>query len=195
MPTPFSLLSGFLIKGPRYLKESVFIDTEQSATSIGGIAVLNGAGERVSLSDYSGQVLLIVNTASKCGFTPQYRGLSELHRKYVGRGFSVLAFPSNDFGGQEPLTDTENLAFCERKFDVPFPLFAKSHAHGKDISPLFRLLTRESPKAISGPIRWNFNKFLIDRQGRIRGRFGTRIDPDNTALDAAIVQLLDERSS
>ena len=192
MPSPLSLLSGFLLKGPRYLKEAAFVEAEQSTVSIGNISVANGVGETVFLSDFNGQVLLIVNTASKCGFTPQYKGLSDLHRQYSERGFSVLAFPSNDFGGQEPLDDVENLKFCTRVFDVPFPLFSKTHAHGKNISPLFQCLTDESPRSISGPIRWNFNKFLIDRQGRIRGRFGTRISPFDTVLTDAIERLLEE---
>ena len=192
MPTSFSLVSGFLLKGPRFLKETSFIDENQSSASVSDLAVMSGAGEKVALSDYLGRVLLIVNTASKCGFTPQYKGLSNLHRQYTARGFSVLAFPSNDFGGQEPLSDAENSAFCSRQFNVPFPLFAKTHAHGKSISPLFYRLTCESPESISGPIRWNFNKFLIDRKGRIRGRFGTRISPEDAFLNNAIVTLLDE---
>ena len=192
MPTPFSLLSGFLLKGPRFLKESALIDRDKSTAAITDLTVVNGGGENVSLSDYRGQVLLIVNTASKCGFTPQYKVLTALHQDYAERGFSVLAFPSNDFGGQEPLSDKENAEFCDRKFAIPFPLFSKSHAHGKHISPLFHRLTVDSPKPISGPIRWNFNKFLIDKQGRIRGRFGTRISPKDASVVAAIEQLLDE---
>ena len=147
-------------------------------------------GEPVSLGQYRGRVLLIVNTASKCGFTPQYAGLEELYRKYKDRGLEVLGFPCNQFGAQEPGTDEEIGSFCERNFGVSFPLFAKIDVNGEDAHPLYRFLKGEK-SGIFGTegIKWNFTKFLVDRQGKVVDRFGPATEPK--ALASEIEALLD----
>lgn len=130
------------------------------------------SGDDVPLSAFRGQVLLIVNTASYCGFTPQYAGLEMLHRDYAARGFSVLGFPSNDFL-EEPLGDERVHQFCLQSYHVTFPMFARVHVNGRRQVPLFALLKKQSPGLFgSRAIKWNFTKFLVDRSGRVVGRFG-----------------------
>jgi glutathione peroxidase len=136
-------------------------------------------GETVALSSYRGHVLLIVNVASRCGFTPQYRGLEALHRRYRDRGFAVLGFPCNQFGGQEPGDEAAIAAFCAERFDVTFPLFAKIDVNGPDTHPLYRHLKHERPGWFGVErIGWNFTKFLVDRTGAVRARFGPRRTPE-----------------
>lgn len=132
-------------------------------------------GEAVDLSQYKGKALLIVNTASRCGFTPQYAALETLYQQYKDRGFEVLAFPANNFGGQEPGTNEQIQEFCSLKFRTTFPLFAKSSVKGSDINPLYQYLTEQSP--FSGPIKWNFNKFLVDPEGKVVARYDSPVDP------------------
>lgn len=128
--------------------------------------------DRVRLDRYRGQVLLIVNTASFCGFTPQYKGLEHLQRTYHDRGFSVLGFPSNDFA-QEPFGDQRISEFCVRSYGVSFPLFSKTSVNGADAAPLFKLLKSKAPGWFgSETIKWNFTKFLVDRHGDVVARFG-----------------------
>ncbi len=143
-------------------------------------------GPTVSLATWSNQVALVVNVASRCGFTGQYAGLERLYRKYKERGFVVLAFPANDFLGQEPGTDAEIKEFCTSKYDVTFPLFSKISVKGDAIHPLYQwLVSSEASGEHAGPISWNFNKFLLDRRGRVMGRFGSRTAPeDKTLVDA-----------
>ena len=142
-------------------------------------------GHEQRLSDFRGQVLLIVNTASQCGFTPQYAGLENLYRKYKDRGFAVLGFPSNQFGRQEPGTATEIAQFCETRFGVTFPLFAKIDVNGPIAHPLFGFLRSKQPGMLgpfsAGAIRWNFTKFLIDRNGEPVARFGPARKPEKLA--------------
>jgi glutathione peroxidase len=141
-------------------------------------------GETVPLSTWRGQVLLVVNVASRCGFTPQYRGLETLHRRYRARGFSVLGFPCNQFGRQEPGDEAEVAAFCAERFDITFTLFAKIQVNGPDAHPLYRFLKHERPGRLGFErVTWNFTKFLVDRQGRVRARFGSRTTPDRLAAD------------
>ena len=132
------------------------------------------------LEDYSGQVLLIVNVASECGFTPQYAGLESLYRKYKDRGFTVLGFPSNQFGQQEPGAETEIKAFCERNYGVTFPMFAKIDVNGDDAHPIYRYL-KSSAKGVLGTesIKWNFTKFLVARDGTVLDRFASRDTPED----------------
>ena len=148
-------------------------------------------GNDVNLADYKGKVLLIVNVASKCGFTPQYKGLENIYRQYKDKGFEVLAFPSNDFMGQEPGTNEEIKSFCQLNYQVGFPLFSKTSVKGKDIHPLYKFLTEKStdPK-FAGGITWNFNKFLIDRNGNIINRFGSKTEPQNPEFIKAIEDAL-----
>lgn len=154
-------------------------------------------GKDVALSQYRGKVLLIVNTASRCGFTPQYAKLQELYDRYKGRGFLVLGFPSNDFGSQEPLSDPEIKQFCSSKFNVQFPMFSKVHVKGKDSCELYKLLTGKATNPrFGGAIRWNFTKFLVDREGQIVGRYEPREDPvRSTALHADLERSLKETDS
>jgi glutathione peroxidase len=148
-------------------------------------------GEATTLAPYSGHVLLIVNVASECGFTPQYAGLEALYRRFGPLGFSVLGFPCNQFGGQEPGTSNEIAAFCERNFGVTFPLFEKVQVNGRRTHPLYQHLKRSQNGILrSRAIKWNFTKFLVNRQGDVVRRFSPRTDP--AALEAPIVALLDE---
>jgi glutathione peroxidase len=136
------------------------------------------AGEEVQLQRFEGQVLLIVNTASACGFTPQYRGLEALQREYGPRGFSVLGFPCNQFGGQEPGDARQIEQFCVSKYDVTFPLFAKIDVNGSKAHPLYSYLKSEKTGLLGSSIKWNFTKFLVDRSGRVAGRFAPTVTPD-----------------
>ncbi len=146
------------------------------------------AGEEVVnlQKTYGGKVLLVVNTASKCGFTPQYEALEAMNAKYEARGFSVLGFPSNDFMGQEPGTEKQIQEFCKLTYGVKFPMFEKVHVKGNDVTPFYKQLsaaTGESPG-------WNFHKYLIDRNGKVVGSFGSRTKPDDAKLVAQLESLL-----
>lgn len=146
-------------------------------------------GREVSMRDFEGKVLLIVNTASKCGFTPQYKGLEALHRKYEAKGLTVMGFPCDQFGHQEPGDEAEIKNFCSLNYDVRFPLFAKVEVNGKAAHPLFQYLKKEA-KGILGSeaIKWNFTKFLIDREGRVVRRYAPTDTPESIERD--IVELL-----
>jgi glutathione peroxidase len=151
-------------------------------------------GQPLALSHFKGRVLLIVNTASRCGFTPQYAGLERLYRTYRDRGFEVLGFPCNQFGAQEPGTEAGIAAFCSKNFDVTFPLFTRIEVNGPNAHPLYRFLKKEKPGVFGivglGAIRWNFTKFLIDRKGKVAARYGPVKEP--RALAPAIERLLDQ---
>ena len=136
------------------------------------------AGDEVQLQRYAGQVLLIVNTASACGFTPQYRGLEALQQAYGPRGFSVLGFPCNQFGGQEPGDARQIEQFCSSNYDVTFPMFAKIDVNGSRAHPLYTYLKGEKTGLLGSGIKWNFTKFLIDRTGKVVGRFAPTVTPD-----------------
>jgi glutathione peroxidase len=141
-------------------------------------------GEPVALQQYAGQALLIVNTASRCGFTPQYAGLEALHARYRDRGFAVLGFPCNQFGGQEPGDAAEIRSFCERNYGVSFPMFEKIEVNGDGAHPLFRHLKHAAPGALgTEPIKWNFTKFLVDRQGAVVHRYAPTTKPESLAAD------------
>jgi glutathione peroxidase len=137
------------------------------------------SGKDVPLKRFEGQVLLIVNTASACGFTPQYKGLQELHKTYADRGLAVLGFPCNQFGAQEPGDATQISQFCETQFAVTFPMFAKIDVNGSKAHPLYRHLTHEKFGLLGPSIKWNFTKFLIDRTGRVAGRYAPTVRPDS----------------
>jgi len=141
-------------------------------------------GKSVSLDRYKGKVLLIVNTASKCGFTPQYKGLEALWQKYRGRGLEVLGFPCNQFGAQEPGTEDEIASFCEVNYGVTFPLFAKVDVNGDGTAPLFKHLKAAKPGLLgTEAIKWNFTKFLVDRSGEVVARFAPNDEPATLAGD------------
>jgi glutathione peroxidase len=144
-------------------------------------------GETVDLEDYEGNVVLVVNTASQCGLTPQYAGLQELYDKYKDKGFVVLGFPCNQFGSQEPGSEAEIKQFCTTKYNVTFPMFSKIDVNGDQAAPLYKFLTSQDAKpAGKGEISWNFEKFLIDREGNLVNRFAPRTKPNDAELVKAI---------
>ena len=147
-------------------------------------------GETVNLADYRGKAMLIVNTASRCGFTPQYAGLQELHEAYGERGLIVVGFPSNDFGGQEPGTSEEIASFCQKNYGVSFPMMAKVHAKGDEKAPIYQTLTEQTSDDIRGEVKWNFTKFLVDTDGNVVSRFGSRVKPMSEELTAAVEGVL-----
>lgn len=152
------------------------------------LPVRTADGAETTLADYRGQVLLIVNVASKCGFTPQYAGLEALHRKFGPAGFAVLGFPCNQFGGQEPGDAAEIAAFCSLTYDVSFPVYAKVDVNGPDAAPLFRTLKKAAPGVLgSEAIKWNFTKFLVGRDGRVT-RFAPTTKPQE--LEGAVAAAL-----
>ena len=158
-------------------------------TTITDFHVKAADGSDVDLSLYAGKVLLIVNTASKCGFTPQYEGLEALHRKYAERGFEVLGFPCNQFGHQEPGDAAEIANFCSLTYDVTFPVFAKIDVNGGSADPLYVALKKQAPGVLGTEgIKWNFTKFLIDRAGKAAGRYAPTTKPED--IEADIEKLL-----
>ena len=145
-------------------------------------------GNEVALEDYAGKVLLIVNTASKCGFTPQYTGLESLQKTYSANGFSVLAFPCNQFGGQEPGTEQEIESFCDLNYQTSFPLFSKIEVNGASSHPLFTHLKSEAPGVLgSKRIKWNFTKFLVNQQGQVVKRYAPSTKPEAIAEDIEVL--------
>ncbi len=158
--------------------------TDSKMKNIHDFTVKTIDGDNAKLSDYQGKVMLIVNVASKCGYTKQYAPLEALYRKYADQGLVVLGFPCNDFGGQEPGSNDEIRTFCENKFDVSFPLFDKVKVLGEDRSPLFAELSVSSDPP--GDIEWNFEKFVISKTGQIAGRFKSRTEPDSKEVVSLI---------
>ena len=140
-------------------------------------------GVQRTLADYRGKVLLVVNTASKCGFTPQYEGLEELYRTYAERGLVVLGFPCNQFNHQEPGAEDEIAAFCSTTYDVTFPMFAKIDVNGDGAHPLYQWLKGEQGGVLGDRIKWNFTKFLVDREGKVVERYAPATKPDKIAAD------------
>ncbi|MDF1611811.1 glutathione peroxidase [Stygiobacter electus] len=164
----------------------------ETSNNILDLIVKNIDGKEVKLSQYKGKVLLIVNVASKCGYTPQYEGLEKLYEKYKDNGFEILAFPCNDFGGQEPGTTEEIKEFCSTKYNVTFPLFDKIKVIGKEKSPLYERLIN-SKNVEQGDIKWNFEKFLIDKNGEIVARFRSKVKPESEELVSAIEKELNKK--
>lgn len=152
-------------------------------TSLSDFSATSIDGKPVDLSSYDGKVVLVVNTASKCGFTPQYKGLQELQDTYGDRGFEVLGFPCDQFGHQEPGDEEEIATFCERNFGVTFPMFAKVDVNGDDAHPLFQWLKKEEGGLLGGKIKWNFTKFLIGRDGQVIDRFAPTTKPEKLTGD------------
>jgi glutathione peroxidase len=147
--------------------------------------------KEVSLSQYRGKVVLVVNVASRCGYTPQYEGLQKVYMKYKDRGFVILGFPANNFMAQEPGTDEEIKTFCSAKYNVTFPIFSKISVKGDDIHPLYKFLTsKETNPEFSGDIKWNFSKFLIDKNGKIIARFEPKVTPESDPVIQAIEKAL-----
>lgn len=153
------------------------------STTVSDIAVKTIDGTETSLSEYAGQVLLIVNVASQCGYTPQYKGLEALNQKYSAAGLRVLGFPCNDYGMQEPGSNAEIQTFCETRYGVTFPMFDKVHAKGPQQHPLYARLTQAAPK---GDVNWNFEKFLMNKQGEVVARYPSSVSPESSELVSAI---------
>ena len=164
------------------------INSATAADDIYGLPLKTIDGATANLSVYKGKTLLIVNVASKCGYTRQYTELEKLFEKYQDRGLVVLGFPSNDFGGQEPGTDAQIKTFCQTKFAVKFPLYAKAPVSGKDKQPLFRHLIENAPT--HDEVGWNFEKFLVSGEGRVVARFGSSVAPEDHQLINAVVAAL-----
>jgi glutathione peroxidase len=157
--------------------------------SLPEISIKRLDGTDAKLADYRGKVLLVVNVASRCGFTPQYTGLEALYRKYRDRGFEVLGFPCNQFGAQEPASEAEIGAFCSSTYDVSFPMFGKIDVNGAEAHPLYQHLKNAKPGLLGTEgIKWNFTKFLVDRQGEVVARYAPKDSPES--LDSAIAALL-----
>lgn len=153
-------------------------------TTVMDFSAVLASGEPQDLNDYQGKVLLIVNTASKCGFTPQYTGLESLHQTYGERGFSVLAFPCNQFGGQEPGSEEEIQSFCDLNYQTSFPLFSKIEVNGAASHPLYAHLKEQAPGVLgSKRIKWNFTKFLVNQEGEVVKRYAPSTKPEAIASD------------
>lgn len=164
----------------------------RAADSIYDIPLKNIDGESTSLKPYAGKVMLIVNVASHCGFTPQYKALEAVYKKYEGQGLVVCGFPCNQFGAQEPGTSEEIKQFCTAKYDVTFPMFEKLEVNGEHRHPLYVLLAgQDSP--FPGNIGWNFTKFVVGRDGKIRARFESKIKPDSPEVIKAVEDALAEK--
>ena len=163
---------------------------EEKINSIHDLTVTSNTGKPVKLSEYKGKVLLIVNTASKCGYTSQYEQLEAIHNEYAAKGFVVLGFPSNDFGAQEPGSNEEIAKFCKLNYGVSFPLFEKNPVKGSVKQELFKLLTEQSGKSMAGEVNWNFEKFLVGKDGKLVGRFPSKVKPDGAELTGKIESLL-----
>lgn len=161
-----------------------------TADSVHEFKAKNIDGKETPLNKFEGKVLLIVNTASECGFTPQYEGLQAVYKSYNDEGLEVLGFPANNFGGQEPGTDEEIKQFCKVNFDVSFPMFSKISVKGDDMHPLFQYLTTAENPDFTGEIKWNFEKFLVDRQGNLLHRFRSDTEPQSEEIINAIEKAL-----
>lgn len=154
------------------------------SNSVYGFSCNTPSGESKSLEDYSGKVLLVVNTASKCGFTPQFEGLEKLYQEYKDKGLVILGFPCNQFGKQDPGSNDEIMEFCQLNYGVSFPMFGKIEVNGADADPLFKFLKKEAPGALGTQgIKWNFTKFLIDPAGNVVRRYAPKDTPKAIAKD------------
>jgi glutathione peroxidase len=154
------------------------------------LVVVNKQGQPEDLGGYRGSVVLIVNTASRCGFTQQYDSLEALYQRYQSRGLILLGFPSNDFAAQEPGSDSEIESFCRINHGVTFPLFPKASVRGSSMQPVFAALTRQGPHDLQGDVKWNFEKFLLDREGRLVGRWRSWVSPRWKVFERAVERVL-----
>jgi glutathione peroxidase len=150
-------------------------------------------GKPMPLADFKGKVVLVVNVASRCGFTPQYSALEALYEKYKDQGFVIVGFPANNFGGQEPGSNEEIKTFCSRKYNVTFPLYSKVSVKGNDQTPLYQYLTKQTGPSIAGEIKWNFTKFLVDRNGNVVQRFESAVTPESKDVVSAVEKQLSQK--
>jgi glutathione peroxidase len=161
-----------------------------AASSIYEFTLPSIDGKPLPLANFKGKVVLVVNVASRCGFTPQYSALESTYEKYKDQGFVILGFPANNFGSQEPDTNQEIKTFCQAKYSVSFPMYAKVSVKGDDQTPLYNYLTTKANPAVAGDIKWNFTKFLVDRNGNVVKRFEPDVTPDSPEVIAAIEKAL-----
>ena len=175
---------------------SKYVSAEEisSQTSLYSITATSIRGQKVNLNEYKGKVALIVNTASKCGFTSQYEGLEKLYKKYKDKNFIILGFPSDDFGHQEPGNNQEIENFCKVNYGVSFPLFEKAAVKGELKQPAYKILTEQSAGSLRGDPGWNFVKFLVDKDGYPRARFSSMTSPDSSKIEEEIEKLLNSSS-
>lgn len=164
---------------------SIMTASAFAASSVHEFTMKSIDGKPVALSSYKGKVLLLVNVASKCGYTPQYEGLQALHEKYKDKGLVVVGIPANNFGGQEPGSDEEIKTFCTRNYNVSFPMMSKVSVKGSDMTPLYGYLTQDS-----GDVKWNFTKFLVGKDGKVISRFESKVKPDAPELTSAVESAL-----
>jgi glutathione peroxidase len=182
-----SIFSGLII----FTLVAVFVWSGMKAKGIHDFEMVNIDGQKVPLANYKGDIVLVVNVASKCGLTPQYKDLQQVYNKYKDRGFVILGFPANNFKQQEPGSNAEIKEFCTKNWGVTFPMFSKISVKGEDIHPLYKFLTaKESNPEFAGEIRWNFDKFLADRNGKIIARFHPKTTPVNPQVTDAIEKAL-----
>jgi glutathione peroxidase len=161
-----------------------------AASSIYDFTLPSIDGKPLPLSTFKGKVVLVVNVASRCGYTPQYSALESTYEKFKDQGFVIVGFPANNFGGQEPGTNQEIKTFCQTKYSVTFPMYGKVSVKGSDQTPLYQYLTTTANPALAGDIKWNFTKFLVDRKGNVVKRFEPDVKPDSPEVVAAIEELL-----
>jgi len=161
-----------------------------AASNLYNFTLPNIDGKPMPLADFKGKVILMVNVASQCGYTPQYTALEAIYNKYKDQGFVILGFPANNFGQQEPGTNEEIKTFCSRKYSVTFPLYSKISVKGSDQAPLYQYLTKDADPSHTGDIKWNFTKFLVDRNGNVVQRFEPAVTPDSPEATSAIEKLL-----
>jgi glutathione peroxidase len=172
---------------------SASADDKPGADSVLKFQMKDIDGKPVDLAKYKGEVLLVVNVASQCGLTPQYKGLEAVYEKYKGQGFAVLGFPANEFGAQEPGSNEEIKSFCSSKYNVSFPMFSKIVVKGEGIDPLYKFLTSpETDPKFAGEIPWNFTKFLVNRKGEVIARFSPKDKPEDEKVVKAIETALAE---
>ena len=184
--TRFSNLGSYLIFGVLLIMATSLF----AASGIYGFTLNSIDGKPAPLADYKGKVVLMVNVASQCGYTPQYTALEAIYEKYKDQGFVILGFPANNFGAQEPGTNEEIKTFCTRKYSVTFPMYAKISVKGDDQAPLYAYLTKETGPGMTGDIKWNFTKFLVDRNGKVVQRFESAVTPDSKEVTGAIEKQL-----
>ena len=189
----FVIVGIFAVLGANLMTETA-TKVKASTNSIHKFSAENIDGIDTSLEKFKGNVVLIVNTASKCGYTPQYKGLQAIHEKYKDQGFTVIGFPTNDFGGQEPGTNEEIKQFCTLKYAVGFPMFAKITVKGEDKHPLYKFLTdKEIHPETGGEVTWNFNKFLANGEGEIVARFSSKDEPESETVTSEIEKHLSKK--
>jgi len=192
LPSALAIAAAFLSVIPWAMAAAQ--DGTKKPASVLEFTVKDIDGKDVPLSKFQGKVLLIVNTASQCGYTPQYKGLQEVYEKYKDQGLEILAFPANEFGAQEPGTDAQIKEFCSTKYKVGFPLFSKIVVKGKGIHPLYEYLTGgASNSKFAGPIPWNFSKFLVNRKGEVIGRYEPGVKPESAELTGSIEKALTDK--